>query len=203
MAPIDCLATIAVHARQFLGMFGHVGEQRLQVLHVEQRQSVLVGNLEGDVEHAFLGIAQIHQPRQEQRSHLGQRRANPVALFAEQVPEDHRELLELIEVQADRRGALLKEILVFAYGGNAGKVAFHVGAEHRHAGIGKTLRQDLQRHRLAGADRASDQPVPVGIAEIQIFALVDGIVRIAAGTDIEFAVLKHVAVLPFLFPLHL
>ncbi|MCY1291948.1 hypothetical protein D9M70_411550 [compost metagenome] len=44
------------------GIVAHVVEQRLQVFQVEQRQAALVGDLEGDVEHALLRIGRVHQP---------------------------------------------------------------------------------------------------------------------------------------------
>ena len=75
--------------------------------------------------------------------------------------------------------------------GNAGQVALDVGGKHRHAGIGKALGQDLQRHRLAGAGRAGDQAVAVGVFQRQIFALVDGVVRLAAGAKINRVVPEH------------
>ncbi|MCY1236427.1 hypothetical protein D9M72_490810 [compost metagenome] len=43
-------------------VLAHIVEQRLQVLQVEQRQAALVGDLEGDVEHALLRIGRVHQP---------------------------------------------------------------------------------------------------------------------------------------------
>ena len=50
---------------------------------------------------------QVHQPRQQQRPHLRDGGADRVALFAEQVPEDHRELVvEFVGVEPDRLGAL-------------------------------------------------------------------------------------------------
>ncbi len=53
---------------------------------------MIVGELEGDVEHALLRRVEIEDARDQQRPHLGNRRADRVALPAEQIPEDHREL---------------------------------------------------------------------------------------------------------------
>ena len=64
-----------------------------QVLEVEQQQAALVGDAEGDVEHALLGLVEVEQARQQQRPHLGDRGADRVALLAEQVPEHHRKAL--------------------------------------------------------------------------------------------------------------
>ena len=62
-------------------------EHRAQVLQVEQQQALLVGDAEGDVEHALLDVVEIHQARQQQRAHLGDGGADRMALLAEQVPE--------------------------------------------------------------------------------------------------------------------
>ena len=45
--------------------------------------------------------------------------------------------------------------------GEAGKVALHIGHEHRHADRGQALRERLQRDGLAGAGGAGDQAVAV------------------------------------------
>lgn len=47
--------------------------------------------------------------------------------------------------------------------GEARQVALNIGQEHRRAGVGKVFRQDLERDCLAGAGRARDQPVLVGV----------------------------------------
>ena len=50
---------------------GDVRQQRAQVLEVEQQQALVVGDLEGDVEHALLRVVELEQARQQQRPHLG------------------------------------------------------------------------------------------------------------------------------------
>jgi hypothetical protein len=87
-----------------------------------------------------------------------------VALLAEQVPEDGRRRLRTqLEVHRGRTG---QELLVRLAGlGDAGEVALHVGGEHRHAGVGQPLGEDLQGDGLAGACGASHQPVAVGPVE--------------------------------------
>ncbi|MNY70806.1 hypothetical protein D3C86_2090140 [compost metagenome] len=77
-------------------MLAHVVEQRLQVLQVQQRQPALVGDLEGDVEHALLRLRRVHQSRQQQRPHLGDGGAHPMAFFAVEIPEDHGKFLEVV-----------------------------------------------------------------------------------------------------------
>ena len=169
------LGDVAVFGGEGVGARSQILKQRLQVLEIDQRQLLVVGDLEGDIEHAFLGLAQIHESRQQQRSKLRDRRPDRVPLLAEQVPEDHRIGLVLDGV-ADLLGARLDPALGLALLGDAREIALHVGAEHRHALIGETFRQALQRHGLAGAGGAGDQAVAVGEPEpdeLRLDALAD------------------------------
>ena len=77
--------------------------------------------------------------------------------------------------------------------GDAGEVALHVGAEHRHAGAAELLGQDLQGDRLAGAGGAGDQAVPVGQRQLQLL-------RLLALADQQLAGLVHVPI-PDIAPL--
>jgi len=178
-------------ARQLACMLAHVVQERLQILQVEQRQAALVGDLEGDVQHAFLRFRCIHQPGEQKRPHLGDGGAHAVPLFAIEVPEDHREFLIGEVVKADLLGPLVDPVFRLAHDGDAGEVALDVGAEHRHAGIGEALGQHLQRHCLAGAGRPGDNAVAVAVFQLEIFALVEAVVGIAAGADIELSVFEH------------
>ncbi len=94
-------------------MLGDVAEHRAQVLEVEQQQPLLVGDAEGDIEHALLRLVEIQQPRQQQRPHLRDRRADRMALLAEQVPEHDRELVRLV-FETESLGARDKGLLGLA-----------------------------------------------------------------------------------------
>ncbi|ENN86155.1 hypothetical protein RHSP_33286 [Rhizobium freirei PRF 81] len=179
----------AVFAGKLAGIVAHIVQQRLQILEVEQRQTVFVGDLEGDVEHAFLRLRGVHQPCQQQRPHLGDGGAHAMALFAVKIPEDDRKLIEFIGRQADFLGALEQEILGLALDGDAGEIALDVGAEDRHASLGKSFRQHLQGHRLAGACGASDEAVAVAEFQRQELVLVDAFIRIAARADENLSIL--------------
>jgi hypothetical protein len=63
---------------------------------------------------------------------------------------------------AQRGQALLELGRLDARRAHAGKVALHVGHEHRHADVGEGFGHLLQRHRLAGAGGAGDEAVAVG-----------------------------------------
>ncbi len=161
---------VAVLRGQLVGVLGDETEDRAQVLHIEQRQTLLVGDAEGDIEHAFLHLVEIHQPRQQQRTHLGDGGADRMTLLAEQVPENGREFVRfVIEPHAGR--ALDQPFLGLAHRRDAGEIALDVGRENRNAGARKTFRQDLQGHGLAGSGRAGDEPVPVGKRKRQILGL--------------------------------
>ena len=144
-----------------LRVLGDELQQRAQVLQVEQQQALLVGDAEGDVEHALLRVVEIEQAREQQRPHLGHGGAHPVPLLAEQVPEHDGELVRHV-VDADLLGALDQRLLAVAGRGDAGEIALDVGGEDRNARVGEAFRQHLQRHGLAGAGGAGDQAVAVG-----------------------------------------
>ena len=163
---------VAVFGGELLAAVAQVLEQRAQVLEVEKGEAFLVGELEGDVEGALLRVRQAHEAREHQRAHVGDGGADRVALLAEQVPEDGRDRLEAIVVEAHRLGALEQEVLGLALHGDAGEIALHVGGEDRNARVAEAFGHDLQRHRLAGAGGAGDQAVAVGHGEEQLLALV-------------------------------
>ncbi len=126
---------------------------------------------EDDVEHAFLGVVEIEQARQQQRPHFGNGGPHRMALFAIEIPEDHRIIGIGIILHAQFPGPPFQLVGVLecrrAGHGYAGQVALHVGHEHRHAGSGEAFRHALQGHRLAGAGGARDQPVAIGPPQLQ------------------------------------
>ena len=83
-----------------------------------------------------------------------------MTLLAEQVPEDHRELIRLV-ADPELLGAFDEGFLGIAPLGDAGEVALDVGGEDRHAGARKTLGHHLQRHGLAGSGCAGHEAMPV------------------------------------------
>src|SRR5580765_2754879 len=153
---------VAVFGGEVFRVVAHVLEHRAQVLHVEEQEARVVGDLEDQRQHALLGVVQPEHAAQKQRSYAGHGGARRVAPFAEYVPENDRaagegEILELERVQTlfqfRREGPRLRQ---------AGKVAFDVRHEHRHADAREPLSERLQGHRLAGPGGPGDQTVAVG-----------------------------------------
>src|SRR5690606_18599872 len=99
------------------------------------------------------------------------------------IPENDRELLEFVWLQLDGGSAIGQRLLGLARHRNARKVALDVGAEDRHASVGKALCQNLQRHRFAGSGCASDKAMPVGILQQQALGSLIAVVIVPAGAD--------------------
>ena len=153
---------IAVVGLEFLRVVPDMLEQRAQVLEVEQQQAVVVGDLERQRQHAFLRFVEIEDAGEQQRSHVGDRRAHRVALLAVQVPEHRRAAGEGGRVDPDQLQALVELGRRAAGLAHAGQVALDVGHEDRNAQRRQALGDDLQRDGLAGAGGAGDEPVAVG-----------------------------------------
>ena len=147
-----------------------MNEERLQVLEIEEQHAFGVGDAEDDIQNAFLRVVQIHHAREQKRPHLGNRRADRVALLAEQIPEDHGELVGL-KIDADILRALQNKIFFVAGLGNSRQIALDIGGKYRNAGARKPFGEHLQRHGLAGAGGAGDEAVPVGEFQGEIFGL--------------------------------
>lgn len=153
---------IAVLGLELFGVVADELHHGAQVLHVQQQQRIVIGDLEHQLQHAALHLVQIQQAPQQQRPEIGNRGADRVALFAVNIPRDNGAGLRLPVGDADRRRARLQFLGRHALGADAGQIALHVGQEHRHADARELFGHFLQRHRLAGAGCPGDQPVAVG-----------------------------------------
>ncbi|MHC2162524.1 hypothetical protein ACVL5V_004945 [Bradyrhizobium ottawaense] len=158
----DGCERILLRVRPLLPAIGHDGiEQRAQILHVDQGQPGVVGDAEGNVEHAFLHVVEVEHACEQKRPHFRDGRAHRMALLAEHVPEHRRELIGL-EIQPHSGGALDDEVFGFADLGDAGEVALDVGGEDRNTGARKSFRHHLQRHSLTGSGCTCDEAVAIG-----------------------------------------
>ncbi len=145
-------------------MVGDVLQHRPQIFEVEKQQALLVGELEGDVEHALLHRVEAEQPRHQQRSDIGDGGADRMTLLAQDIPEDRREAVRQVR-HADRLRALRQRPPAVARHGDTGEIALHIGDDHRDAGLGEGFGEPLQRHGLAGPRGARDQAVAVAERE--------------------------------------
>ena len=122
---------VAIVGLELLRVIADVLQHCAEILEVEQQQAVVVGDLEDEGQHARLCIVEIEDARQQQRTEIGDRRADRMTLFAEDVPEDcracgigrlvHADELEALEELGRRRAGLR----------DARQVAFDVGHEYR------------------------------------------------------------------------
>ncbi len=186
-APLDRadrrLRDVSVFQRQFVCALADIDQQRAQILQVDQREAVVVSDAERERQDAFLRLVKVQQPREEQRPHLGHRRAYGMALLAEKVPEDDRRGFRRVRVKPDFLRPRDEEILHIARHGDAGKIALHIRREDGNARARKAFRKDLQGDRLAGAGRPRDEPVAVGVFQRKIL-------RACAPAD-KKAVIRH------------
>ncbi len=169
----DALArNIAVSEFQLRRILAHREEDAAQIAEIEQQKAIIVGPLEGDRKYAFLGVVEIEQSRQQQRAHLGNRGADRVALLSEQVPQHGgiAFIVEILDPQLGDPGFDLVGMLErrTARHGDPGKVALHIGGEDGDACARELLGHRLESHRLAGAGRAGDHAVAIGLVEPKI-----------------------------------
>jgi len=121
---------------------------------------LLVGDLERDVQHAFLDVVQIHHAGQQQRTHFRDGGAHRMTLLAENVPENRRKPVGL-EAEPDIAGPFDDKILGLAEFRDAGEVALDVGRKHRNPGPRKSLGHHLQRNGFSGSGGPGDKTVAV------------------------------------------
>ncbi len=189
------LGDIAIGRRELVGAIGDLGQHRAQIVEVEEQQPLLVGEREGDGQHALLHLVEVEQLGEQQRPHLGDGGADRMALLAQQIPEDRGVVGIDPVVLADLLGARGEGIVGLGGGRSGhrdtGQVALHVGQEHRHAGAGEILGDALQGDGLAGAGGARDQPVAVGALHHQRLPL-----AVRARADEDAVLLVRHAALP-------
>ena len=155
---------IAVARAEGRGVLGGVGQGGLEVLQVEEQEALVIRRAEDHREHAFLDVVQLQHARDQEGADLGDGGPDGVPLLAEQVPEDGgRRLGDQLQVHGPGPGEHL--LAGFAGGRDAAEVALDVRREDRDAGVGQALRQDLQRHGLAGPGGPGHQAVAVGAVQ--------------------------------------
>ena len=84
-------ADVAVLSGVAGGVVAHVLAHGAQVFHVQQQQSVVVGNLKHQLQHAGLGVVQVEHARQQQWPQIAHCGAHRVALLPKHIPQRGRE----------------------------------------------------------------------------------------------------------------
>jgi len=115
----------------------------------------VVAVFEDHGEHALLDFREIQHLAEEHRAERRDRRAHLNAAVAGEAEELDRKRLG--RMFAPRVQAIIR----FARKAHPGEIALHVREEHRHAGAGEVLREELQRARFSRAGGAGDHPVPI------------------------------------------
>ena len=136
-------------------------EERAQVFQVEEQQTLVVGDLEDGGQHTALRLVQVQDARQQQRPHLGYRRAQRMSLLAKHVPTGHRKLFVRKARELQHRHAIRHALIAAPDLRKARQIALHVRHKHRHTKPRKAFGQNLQTHRFSGAGRSGNQPVAV------------------------------------------
>ena len=166
------LRDIAVFERQFVGPLAAMDQHGLQVVEVEQQQALLVGDVEGDGEDAFLHLVEVHQPASSSGPISRDRGADRVALLAEQVPELDRDCRDTpVGLSRSRRRARRRLSWILPVGDPAiARPDSRPSRRRRRSGRRrpKALDDALQGDGLAGAGGARDQSVTVGALELEL-----------------------------------
>src|SRR5690606_10214210 len=93
---------VAVLSCELTRILRHIDQQLLQVFEIEKEEPLFVGDLESKRQNAFLRLIQFQYPRQHQRTHVGDRRAQLQALLAENSPKRHGRPFELHVFRAEQ-----------------------------------------------------------------------------------------------------
>ena len=126
-----CRRNIAVVGGELAGVFTDPCEQCAQVLQIEQQQTIVIGNLECECQHACLGVVQIENAREQYRPHFRNRRPHRVTLRAEHIPQRYRAGRGCVW-QLQQFYPFLNLGVGLARLRNTGEVTFDVGHEYRY-----------------------------------------------------------------------
>ena len=160
MVPTVCFETFPYSRGQFRGVFGDERQDRPQILHVQQQQSLLVRHLERNIQHAFLNVVEIHHAGEQQRPHFRDRRTHRMTLLAEHVPKHCRKPVGL-EGKTHIAGPLDDKILGLADFGDPRQISLDIGGEYGNACARKSLRHHLQRNGFSGSGRPGDEAMAI------------------------------------------
>ena len=153
---------VAILSGIVLGVLSHPVEHGAEVLQVEEEEAALIGYFEHDVEHPVLRLIELHEARQQLRSHLRDGGPHGMSLLAEDIEEPDRTRLELRIVDTEFGQPLLDESTQSARLRNTGEVAFHIGHEARHPRLAECFGQHLKRDGFSCAGGSGNESMPIG-----------------------------------------
>src|SRR5215467_2983375 len=150
-----------------LAIIGDETQEGAQVVEVEEEEAAVVGELEGDLQHARLRGVDLEHAGEEAGPDLADGAAHRMPGLAIEVPEHYRARFGSVAWHADPAHALLKLVVEASRRGEPGDIALHVCHEHRDAEPGEAFGEHHERHRLAGAGGARDETVTVSVSREQ------------------------------------
>ena len=156
-------ADVAVFGGVRGGVVAHMLAHGAQVFHVEQQKTIVVGDLEHQLQHAFLGLIQIKHAGQQQRPKIAHGGAHRMTLVAKNVPQGDRERLKCRLVKGTLFDDFSELVGQLPFLRDTGQIPLDVGHEDRHTQVGKAFRQSLQGNGLAGTCGTGDQSVAIGL----------------------------------------
>ena len=166
---------LAVGGLVLVGVLGHEVEHGAQVLEVDQKEVLVIGDAEDDVEHALLHLGKLEQARKQRRAHVGDGDTHRQTSAAEHIPDAHGAALVVETLDAKALDTLLHVLGVLACLRHTGDVALDVGHEHRNARLREALGHNLERNGLACTRGTGDKAVAVRLVEQQVHVLVVGL----------------------------
>ena len=145
-----------------LGVLSHPVEHGAEVLQVEEEQAALIGYFEHDVEHPVLRLIELHEARQQLRSHLRDGCPHGMTLLAEDIEEPDGARLELRIIDTEFWQSFLDESTQSARLRYTGEVAFHIGHEARHPRLAECFGQHLQCNGFSRTGGPGYKSMPIG-----------------------------------------
>ncbi|OPZ97354.1 MAG: hypothetical protein BWY71_01641 [Planctomycetes bacterium ADurb.Bin412] len=151
----------AVLQHVVLGVFRHMLQHRPEVLQIQKKEPLVIGDPEHHRQDALLGRVQTQEPGQQKGAHVRDGGPHRVALTAVEVPEDRREALE-VGGRKTQPGEPFGEFGARAApGGYPRDIPLDVGQENRDPRGAAPLRQHLHRHGLPRPRCPCDEAVTV------------------------------------------
>ncbi len=157
------------------GVLADVTGDGPEILEVEDQQAVFVGDAEDQVQDAGLGVVELEQPGEKQRSHFRDGGPQRMPQFPKDIPKGDGKAGGGEVGESERHGAFADLGILSTGLADSGQVAFDVGQEHGHAQGTESFGESLERDGLSGAGGAGNQAVAIGQGRQQFEAMRTGL----------------------------